>query len=363
MLSRPLEELMAEARAVREARTGRLVTYSPKVFIPLTKLCRDVCHYCTFARPPRRGERAYMSIDEVLEVAREGERAGCREALFTLGDKTELRYRAARDELAALGYATTIEYVAAAARAVLDETSLLPHLNPGVLTPADFELLRPVSASMGLMLETTSDRLSRRGGPHFGSPDKLPARRLETLRMAGEARVPFTTGILIGIGETRAERVEGLQAIGGAGPHVQEVIVQNFRAKPGTKMASAPEPPLEELLWTIAVARLVVPPEVAVQAPLNLTDDFAALLDAGIDDWGGVSPVTIDHVNPEAPWPELALLREATESRGCALARRLTVYRRFVDPRWRDPAVLPHVLGAADSAGLPRADEWVPGDP
>src|SRR4051795_4305060 len=316
LVEAPTDELCAEARAVRERGTGSLVTYSPKVFIPLTKLCRDVCHYCTFARPPRRGERAYMSIDEVLEVARAGERAGCREALFTLGDKPELRYRAAREELAALGCATTIQYLAAAARAVLDETSLLPHLNPGVLTRADFDELRPVSASMGLMLETTSERLSRRGRPHFGSPDKLPARRLETLRLAGEARVPFTTGILIGIGETRAERIEALQAIAAAGPHVQEVIVQNFRAKAGTKMADAPEPPLEELLWTIAVARLVVPPAVAVQAPPNLTGDFAALLDAGIDDWGGVSPVTIDHVNPEAPWPELVLLRRATESRG-----------------------------------------------
>ena len=353
---------MAEARAVRDARAGRLVTYSPKVFIPLTKLCRDVCHYCTFARPPRRGERAYMTVEEVLEVARAGERAGCREALFTLGDKPELRYRAAREELAELGFATTIEYLAHAARAVLEETSLLPHLNPGVLTAADFELLRPVSASMGLMLETTTDRLSARGGPHFGSPDKLPAARLETLRLAGEARVPFTTGILIGIGETREERVEALEAIAAAGPHVQEVIVQNFRAKPGTRMADAPEPPLEELLWTIAAARLILPPAVAIQAPPNLTEDFARLLDAGIDDWGGVSPVTIDHVNPEAPWPELELLRAATESRGLELVPRLTVYPSHIGAEWIDPAVLPRVLRAADSLGLAREDDWSPGE-
>ena len=362
LLRRAVDEVMADARAVREEARGRLVTYSPKVFIPLTKLCRDVCHYCTFARPPRRAERAYMTIDEVLEVARAGERAGCREALFTLGDKPELRYRAAREELATLGYETTIEYLAAAARAVLDETSLLPHLNPGVLTRADFDLLRPVSASMGLMLETSSDRLSRRGGAHFGSPDKLPARRLETLRLAGEARVPFTTGILIGIGETRAERIEALQAIAAAGPHVQEVIVQNFRAKAGTKMADAPEPPLEELLWTIAVARLVLPPEVAVQAPPNLTENFAVLLDAGIDDWGGVSPVTIDHVNPEAPWPELALLREATESRRLGLAPRLTVYPRFLDSDWLDSRVLSAALRSSDSLGLVREDGWSPGE-
>ncbi len=362
LLELPLDDLMVEARAVRERARGRLVTYSPKVFIPLTKLCRDVCHYCTFARPPRRGERAFMSIDEVLEVARAGEQAGCREALFTLGDKPELRYRAAREELAALGCETTVEYLALAARAVLEETSLLPHLNPGVLGRADFELLRPVAASMGLMLETTSDRLSARGGPHFGSPDKLPAARLETLRLAGEAQLPFTTGILIGIGETRAERLEALHAIAAAGTHVQEAIVQNFRAKPGTRMADAPEPSLEELLWTIAAARLILPPEVAVQAPPNLTGEYAALLDAGIDDWGGVSPVTIDHVNPEAPWPELELLRAATESRGLELAPRLTVYPGHIGPEWLDEAVLPRVLRASDSLGLAREDAWSAGE-
>src|SRR5579871_6854125 len=362
LLRRPLDELMAEARAVRAAGRGSLVTYSPKVFIPLTKLCRDVCHYCTFAAPPRRGERAYMTIDEVLDVARAGERAGCREALFTLGDKPELRYRAAREELAALGFGSTLEYLAEAARAVLAETTLLPHLNPGVLEAADFELLRPVSASMGMMLETISDRLSERGGPHFGSPDKRPGPRLETLRLAGEARVPFTSGILIGIGETRLERLQALQAIAAAGPQIQEVIVQNFRAKPGTKMAEAAEPPLEELLWTIAAARILLPESIALQAPPNLTDDFARLLDAGIDDWGGVSPVTIDHVNPEAPWPELELLRAATESRGLELVPRLTVYPGHIGGEWIDPVVLPHVLRAADSLGLAREDAWSPGE-
>jgi FO synthase len=365
LLRRPLDELTAEACAVRDAARGRLVTYSPKVFVPLTKLCRDVCHYCTFAQSPKRGQRAYMTIGEVLEVARAGERAGCREALFTLGDKPELRYRAAREELAELGFASTLEYLAEAARAVLAETSLLPHLNPGVLCTDDLGSLRRVSASMGLMLETTAVRLSERGGPHFGSPDKLPARRLETLALAGEARVPLTTGILIGIGETRAERVEALRAIASSHErhgHVQEVIVQNFRAKPGTRMAAAPEPPLEDLLWTIAVARLLLPEEVAVQAPPNLSDDFAALLDAGIDDWGGVSPVTIDHVNPEAPWPEVEALRAACASRGLELAPRLTVYPRFVDSEWIDPHVLPRVLRAADSLGLAREDAWSAGE-
>ena len=353
---------MAEARELRDARVGRIVTYSPKVFIPLTKLCRDVCHYCTFAKPPRRGERAYMTIDEVVELARAGERAGCREALFTLGDKPELRYKAAREELASLGHASTVEYLADAARAVLETTTLLPHLNPGVLGAAELELLRPVAASMGMMLETTSERLSRRGGPHFGSPDKLPAARLETLRLAGEARVPFTTGILIGIGETRVERLEALRAIAAAGPHVQEVIVQNFRAKPGTGMANAAEPSSEELLWTLAVARLILPRAVALQAPPNLTEDFALLLDAGIDDFGGISPLTVDHVNPEAPWPEIERLAQAAESRGLELAPRLTVYPGHIGPAWLDVAVLPRVLRSADSLGLAREHAWAPGE-
>jgi FO synthase len=366
LLDRPLDDLCAEARALRDEGHGRIVTFSPKVFIPLTKLCRDVCHYCTFARPPRRGERAYLAIDEVLEIARAGAAAGCREALFTLGDKPELRYRAAREELAALGCATTLEYLGRAAAAVLEQTGLVPHLNPGVMTHHDIRALRPVSGSMGLMLESTSERLSARGGPHFGSPDKAPALRLATLAAAGEERVPFTTGILIGIGETRAERAEALRAIRGLSDrygHVQEVIVQNFRAKPGTRMAAAPEPPLDELLWTIAVARIVLGADAHVQAPPNLSyDDFPRLLDAGIDDWGGVSPVTVDHVNPEAPWPELDCLRAATESRGLELAPRLPVYPEWISGRWLDPGVMPAVLRASDALGLAREDRWSPGE-
>src|SRR6478736_1213078 len=241
-----LDDLCARARTVRDDAWGSVVTYSPKVFIPLTTLCRDVCHYCTFAQPPRRGERAYLTIEEVLEIARAGAAAGCREALFTLGDKPELRYRAARDELATLGCSTTIEYLARAAEAVLTETRLLPHLNPGVMTQDDVRELRRVSVSLGLMLETTSERLSARGGPHFGSPDKQPARRLETILAAGEERVPFTTGLLIGIGESREERIDALLAIRELAErygHVQEVIIQNFRAKPGTRMAAASEAP------------------------------------------------------------------------------------------------------------------------
>ena len=354
--------LAGEARRLRALGHGNRVTYSPKVFIPLTKLCRDVCGYCTFARPPRRGQRAYMNEDEVLEIARAGEAAGCREALFTLGDKPELRYRVARDELAGLGCSTTLEYLARCARLVLDETGLLPHLNPGVLSFDDTLALRAVSASQGLMLEATAARLGERGGPHWASPDKLPAERLATIEAAGEARVPFTTGILIGIGETRRERLEALLAIRGLEErfgHVQEVIVQNFRAKPGTRMAASPEPPLEELLWTSAAARLVLGPGSNIQAPPNLSyAEFPRLLDAGINDWGGVSPVTVDHVNPEAPWPELELLGEATRSRGLELVPRLAIYPEYVAEleRWVDPTAGPRVLALADSEGFARED-------
>jgi FO synthase len=364
LLDAPLEELLAAARERRKG--GGLVTYSPKVFIPLTTLCRDVCGYCTFARPPRRGERAFMTEEAVLAIARAGAAAGCTEALFTLGDKPELRYKVARTELAALGCETTLEYLGRMAKLVLEETGLLPHLNPGVMSRAELEALRPVSASMGLMLETASDRLSAKGGPHWASPDKVPARRLETIELAGALAIPFTSGILIGIGETRAERLEALGALRALHErhgHLQEVIVQNFRAKPGTRMAAHPEPSLDEHLWTIAAARLVLPVDVSVQAPPNLAyDDFPRLLDAGIDDWGGVSPVTIDHVNPEAPWPDVGRLARATRSRLLELAARLPVYPGYVGAAWLDRDVLPHVLRASDALGLAREDGWHPGE-
>jgi FO synthase len=365
-LDAPLPDLLAAARSVRVRRSGHRVTFSPKVFIPLTKLCRDVCHYCTFARPPRRGEAAFMTIDEVLDIARAGARAGCSEALFTLGDKPELRYRVAREELSALGFASTLDYLRFAAERVLEETGLLPHLNPGVMTRSDLDALRPVSASMGIMLETASARLMEKGLPHHGSPDKDPALRLQTLEDAGRAAVPFTTGILIGIGETRAERIEALQAIRDVHArhgHIQEVIVQNFRAKPGTKMAGAPEPPMDDLLWTIAAARLILPEDVALQAPPNLSDErFGELLDAGIDDWGGVSPVTPDHVNPEAPWPELGALEAATEARGLRLAARLPVYPSHLGERWLEPAIRSRALALSDATGLARRDAWHAGE-
>jgi FO synthase len=366
LLAAPLDDLLAEARRLRPR---RLVTYSPKVFVPLTTLCRDVCGYCTFARPPRRGERAYLREDEVLEIARAGAAAGCREALFTLGDKPELRYKVARDELRALGCETTLEYLSRCAKLVLDETGVLPHLNPGVMSRTELEALRPVAASMGIMLETTAERLAKKGGPHWASPDKIPARRLETIRLAGELGIPFTSGILIGIGETREERIDALLALRALGEehgHLQEVIVQNFRAKPGTRMASHPEPSLEDHLWTIAVARILLGAGWHVQAPPNLAyDDFPRLLDAGIDDWGGVSPVTIDHVNPEAPWPEIERLAEATRSRGLELAPRLAVYPEYVADldRWSDSQVAPSVRRASDAVGLARDDAWAPGEP
>ena len=361
-----LEALLGRAVALRDARGHGRISYSPKVFIPLTKLCRDVCHYCTFARPPRPGESAYVRVEQVLEIARAGAAAGCREALFTLGDKPELRYAVARAELGSLGHATTISYLAEAAGAVLRETGLLPHANPGVVSEAELALLRTVAPSLGIMLETASDRLAERGGPHFGSPDKRPDRRLAMIEAAGRLRIPFTTGILIGIGETREERIDALFAIAELRTrhgHIQEVIVQNFRAKPGTKMATHDEPTLDDHLWTIAVARLILGAEAHLQAPPNLTADFGRLLDAGIDDWGGVSPVTVDHVNPEAPWPELERLASVTESRGLALQPRLTVYPEYVldGTNWIDEGVRPGVLRLSDGAGLARDEAWFAG--
>jgi FO synthase len=362
-----LAAVMAVARGLREQGFGTRVTYSPKVFIPLTKLCRDVCHYCTFAQAPRRGERAYLDVDEVLEIAERGRAAGCVEALFTLGDKPELRYRVARKELAALGHETTIGYLAEAAETVLDRSGLLPHLNPGVMSVTDLRRLRGVSASMGLMLESSSRRLMHSGMPHHGSPDKDPALRVATLEAAGRLQIPFTSGILIGIGETRLERLEALmilRTLHERHGHLQEVIVQNFRAKPGTLMVRAPEPSHEELLWTIAAARLVLGPDMSIQSPPNLSDSrFPALLDAGINDWGGVSPVTIDHVNPEAPWPDIEALEATTRERGLDLLPRMPLYPGYVAAAdaWVDAAVRPHVLAASDSLGLARGDAWHPG--
>jgi len=362
-----LPRLMALARQLAMAGHGCMVSFSKKVFIPLTHLCRDVCHYCTFARPPRRGERPYLAPEEVLAIARAGREAGCKEALFTLGDQPERRYAAARRALAELGADSTLTYLEGSAGLVLRETGLLPHLNPGVMSEDWLRRLRAVSVSQGIMLETAAERLSERGGPHFGSPDKRPGVRLATLEAAGRARVPFTTGLLIGIGETRAERVEALLAIRGLHErhgHIQEVIIQNFRAKPGTRMAASSEPALEDHLWTVSVARIVLGPHMSIQAPPNLQPEgLVQLIEAGINDWGGVSPVTPDHVNPEAPWPHLKALEEATERAGRTLAERLAIYPPFLaQPReWLDPAMETPALRQQDAQGLAREEVWAPG--
>ncbi|HVC70547.1 MAG TPA: 5-amino-6-(D-ribitylamino)uracil--L-tyrosine 4-hydroxyphenyl transferase CofH [Acidimicrobiales bacterium] len=362
LLVAPLGDLQAEARAVRHAAHGNRATYSPKVFIPLTHLCRDRCGYCTFAQPPARLAAPYLSSDQVLAIARAGAAAGCHEALFTLGEAPEDRYPVARQWLTEHGFTSTVDYLVAACALVRDETGLLPHANAGALGPEDLARLREVSASQGMMLESLDPDLAC----HRGAPDKTPERRLATLRAAGVLAIPFTTGLLVGIGETRAGRIETLRAIADShrsSGHIQEVIVQNFLPKPGTAMHNAPPCPPEELAWTIAVARLVLPPDVHLQAPPNLSDDLAPLLASGIDDWGGISPVTIDHVNPERAWPAVDILRAATMAADMTLAPRLTVYPEFArrPEHWLDPAMRFGVLDRADADSLGREDPWCSG--
>jgi FO synthase len=371
------DQLLHLAGGVRDAglrAAGRagVVTYSKKVFIPLTRLCRDRCHYCTFATVPHRLPAAFLERDEVLAIAREGAAQGCKEALFTLGDRPEDRWPAARRWLDERGYESTLDYVRACAIGVLEETGLLPHLNPGVLSWADLQRLKPVAPSMGMMLETTATRLwSEPGSPHYGSPDKEPAVRLRVLDDAGRVGVPFTTGILIGIGETPAERVDAIFAMRRAARefgHVQEVIVQNFRAKPDTAMRGMPDAELHDLAATVAVARVLMGPRARIQAPPNLIDaEFDLLLRAGIDDWGGVSPVTPDHVNPERPWPAIERLRERSASAGFTLRERLTIYPEYVlrGESWLDPRLAAHVAaladpatGLADESAMPVGRPW-----
>jgi FO synthase len=353
-----MEQLLRRARAVRDAAYGTTVTFSPKVFIPLTMLCRDRCGYCTFAKAPAHLAGApYLTPAEVLDIARAGAEAGCHEALFTLGERPEERYPAAAAWLAEQGYPSTVDYLAAMCRLVVEETGLLPHANAGALHPDELAALRPVAASQGMMLETLRPGLDA----HRGSPDKTPERRLATLEAAGRLSIPFTTGILVGIGETRADRVEALEAIAESHArhgHVQEVIVQNFLPKAGTAMHRHAPCPADELVEAVALARTILPAEVHVQAPPNLSDDLAGLLAAGIDDWGGVSPLTADHVNPERPWPALDALRRATEAAGHVLAPRLTVYPSFVAEaeRWLDEAMRFAVLDRSDASGLARDD-------
>jgi FO synthase len=366
-----LAELMSVAAHLRELHHGTTVTYSRKVFVPLTMLCRDHCHYCTFAKPPARLDAPYLTPEEAVAIAEAGRRLGCKEALFTLGDRPEDRYDVAREWLAARGYASTLDYVRAVAIRVIEETGLLPHLNPGVMSYEDLARLKHVSASMGLMLETSSERLTERGRAHFGSPDKVPAVRLRTIEDAGRLAIPFTTGILVGIGETVRERAESLFAIRELHRrygHVQEVIVQNFLPKPGTAMRAAAPPEVEEYLAAVATTRVVMGPRMTVQAPPNLSDPSGQLrlLDAGIDDWGGVSPLTPDHVNPERPWPAIETLAGRCAERGLELRERLTIHPGFAlrpDPylagKMRAPvATLMGGDGLAFAGAAPEPIAW-----
>jgi FO synthase len=363
----PLAALLASAGALSRTGHGTVISYSRKVFIPLTRLCRDVCGYCTFARSPRQVGAAYLTPEQVLAIARAGRTASCHEALFTLGDRPERRYAAARTALKDLGHESTTSYLQAMCELVIAETGLLPHINAGIMTAQEMAALRRVSVSQGIMLESISPRLCEPGGPHFGAPDKDPSVRLAMIEAAGRERIPFTTGILIGIGETRLERLQSLLALRDLNArygHLQEIIIQNFRAKPGTRMAHAAEPTLEDLLWTTAVARLVLGPAMNLQVPPNLSfEAFGQLASAGINDWGGVSPITPDHVNPEAPWPHLERLARASADAGLTLTERLAVYPEYAlaASRWLDPALTPRVLAEIDATGFVREDSWVPG--
>jgi len=363
---RPLDDLMAVARKIRDEAFGTRITWSPKVFIPLTMLCQDKCGYCTFAQPPARLEAPYLSTDQVLAIARAGADAGCHEALFTLGERPELRYPVAAEWLAANGFSSTVDYLRHCAQLVRDEVGLLPHANAGALTADELAALRPVSASQGMMLESLNPDLDA----HRGSPDKTPQRRLATLDAAGELKIPFTTGILVGIGESRQDRIDALQAIAQSHRkhgHVQEVIVQNFLPKPGTSMHTAPPCPKDDYLEAIALARIILPTDVHLQAPPNLSDEFGDLVDAGIDDWGGVSPVTADHVNPERPWPDLDRLQEVTNAAGHELAPRLTLYPEFAlaPDTWLDAEMQFPVMDRSDAEGLGRDNDrgWYSGAP
>ncbi len=354
-----LAKLMVRANAVRRAHWGDTITYSRKVFAPLTTMCRDTCGYCTFVKHPDEPGAFIMTPEQVLASARRGEETGCKELLFSLGEKPEQRYEKAALALGKLGYTSMIDYLAAMCALVLDETSLLPHVNAGTLSDDEIAKLKPVSASMGMMLETVSNRLMQPGMPHHACPDKTPKARLRTLETAGRNKVPFTTGLLIGIGETWDERIEALEAINAVHQrhgHIQEVIVQNFQAKPGIAMAHHPEPSLEDMLRTLAAARLILDPSIGLQAPPNLSVRHADYLAAGINDWGGISPVTIDFINPGHPWPQLDALAEATARAGCQLQERLTVYPGYLcDAGYVPPQMLGRAQGMARGDGLAAA--------
>lgn len=357
--------LLAEARRLRDEGKGRTVTYSRKVFVPVTTLCRDVCSYCTFAKPPGAGGE-YLTLEDVLAIVRAGESRGCTEALLTLGDNPEARWPQAREFLAEIGVPSTLDYVRILSETIVAETSLFPHANPGLMDDAALLALRPSNPSMGLMLENVSSRLAEPGMPHHGCPDKDPGLRMATLEAAGRLRVPFTTGILVGIGETAGELVDSLFAIAAVQERygsIQEVIVQNFRAKADTRMRKSAEPTVQYFARVVAVARWILGEQMNLQVPPNLTGDFGVYLDAGVNDWGGVSPLTIDWVNPEAPWPHLEKLAHVTEERGFVLEPRLPVYPEFIGEEWIDSGLLPRVRAAATDHGYARVSRLQEGSP
>lgn len=361
------ENLMLIASDLRDRGHGQVISFSKKIFIPLTHLCRDVCHYCTFAQVPGKLKSPYLEPNKIITLARQGVRSGCKEALFTLGDNPEARYPAARKWLDDNGYNSTLDYLEDIALRVSNETGLMPHLNPGLMSYEELARLKKVSISMGIMLESSSDRLTEKGMPHYGSPDKLPARRIETIRLAGEQGIPFTSGILIGIGETRLERIESLLVLRNLHRqygHIQEIIIQNFRAKSGTKMANVAEPDLNELLWTLSVARIIFGPEMNIQAPPNLSPDaLPQIINAGINDWGGVSPLTPDFVNPEAPWPHLDTLTEETRVSGKHLVERLAIYPEFAleANQWTTPEFSKAIFASIDGSGFVHNESWSAG--
>ena len=352
-----ITDLCAAASELRNRGKGHVITFSPKVFIPLTRLCRDFCGYCTFRQSPDETDSLFLTPDEVLDVAKAGERLGCTEALFTLGERPEQRYAEAGQWLTSAGYQTTLQYLAAMCRMVVDQTDLLPHGNPGTMSRRELETLQPTNPSVGIMLESSSPRLYEAGGPHEFAPSKRPRVRLRTMELAGELGIPFTTGILIGIGETRLERVESLLAIRRLHQrfgHIQEVIIQNFRAKSDTPMAGVADASSNELMWTTAIARIILGEKINLQVPPNLSQDYERYIAAGINDWGGVSPLTIDYVNPEAPWPQLAELERRTGAAGFELRPRLPVYPEYFsgDSDWPLPVQLREkLIDLTDSEG------------
>ena len=360
--SHELDDLMQKAKEVR-GDDKKVITYSKKVFIPLTELCRDVCHYCTFAKAPKKLDAPYLEPDQVLAIAEQGKEQFVKEALFTLGEKPEMRYQVAKDHLQKLGFETTIEYLGSMSKLVYEETGLLPHLNPGNMTLLEMEKLREYSVSMGIMLESSSERLCGKGGPHFGSPDKQPATRLQTMKNAGKLRIPITTGILIGIGETIEERIQSLLDIKNLHKeygHIQEVIIQNFIPKENTRMKKHSPACKEDLLWTLSAARIIFGKDMNIQCPPNLNSDYLdQILDCGINDWGGVSPITIDHVNPESPWPQIEQLEKITNNKGMELVERLAIYPEYIeDQSWYDKNLHSGILELSDSSRYGRHDQW-----